>query len=90
MIKLDWNLKPNHRLFFQANRSDEDVAGEISSPVLGTIALPSAERSVDRTANAGILRHPACCAQPVPGDFRFGDQGPAREQPGARGPSSPS
>lgn len=57
MLKLDWNLGANHRLFFQANRSDEDVAGEISSPVLGTIALPSAERSVQRTANAGILRH---------------------------------
>jgi hypothetical protein len=57
MLKLDWSLSANQRLFLQANRSDEDVGGEISSPVLGTIALPSAQRSVQRTANAGILRH---------------------------------
>ncbi len=59
MIKLDFNLGSNQRLFVQANRSDQDVSGEISSPVLGTLALPSAASAVERTANAGIVRHTA-------------------------------
>ncbi len=59
MLKLDWNLGPKQRLLLQANRSDQDQTGEISSPVLGTTALPSAASSVARTANAGALRHTA-------------------------------
>ncbi len=59
MLKLDVNLGARQRLLVQANRSDQDVTGEISSPVLGTTALPSAAASVTRTANAGIVRHTA-------------------------------
>jgi outer membrane receptor protein involved in Fe transport len=59
MLKLDVNLGSKQRLFVQANRSDQDVAGEISSPILGTTALPSAAASVTRTANAGTVRHTA-------------------------------
>lgn len=59
MVKLDFNLGARQRLLVQANRSDQDVTGEISSPVLGTVALPSAAASVTRTANAGIVRHTA-------------------------------
>jgi outer membrane receptor protein involved in Fe transport len=59
MLKLDLNLGPKQRLLVQANRSDQDVAGEISSPILGTTALPSAAASVTRTANAGTVRHTA-------------------------------
>ena len=46
MLKLDVNLGPRQRLLVQGNRSDEDDSGEISSPVLGTIALPSAASTI--------------------------------------------
>jgi outer membrane receptor protein involved in Fe transport len=59
MVKLDFNLGSSQRLFVQANRSDQDLSGEISSPVLGTLALPSAASAVTRTANAGVVRHTA-------------------------------
>ena len=59
MLKLDANLGPKQRLLLQGNRSDEDNSGEISSPVLGTTALPSAASSTSHTANSGILRHTA-------------------------------
>ena len=59
MLKLDVNLGPRQRLLLQGNRSDEDDSGEISSPVLGTIALPSAASAISDTANSGILRHTA-------------------------------
>jgi outer membrane receptor protein involved in Fe transport len=59
MLKLDVNLGPRQRLLVQGNRSDEDDSGEISSPVLGTIALPSAASSISDTANSGIVRHTA-------------------------------
>src|SRR5258706_207693 len=59
MLKLDLNLGPRQRLLLQGNRSDEDDAGEISSPVLGTTALPSAASGITGTANSGIVRHTA-------------------------------
>jgi outer membrane receptor protein involved in Fe transport len=45
LLKADWNLNPSNRLTFSVNRSKDDVAGEISSPIAGTIALPSAQRT---------------------------------------------
>jgi outer membrane receptor protein involved in Fe transport len=59
MLKLDLNLGPRQRLLLQGNRSDEDDSGEISSPVLGTTALPSAASGITDTANSGIVRHTA-------------------------------
>ena len=59
MLKLDVNLGPRQRLLVQGNRSDEDDSGEISSPVLGTTALPSAASTITDTANSGIVRHTA-------------------------------
>ncbi|MFI5183112.1 MAG: TonB-dependent receptor domain-containing protein [Vicinamibacteria bacterium] len=59
MVKFDVNLGPRQRLLIQANRSDQDDSGEISSPVLGTIALPSAASASTETANTGTIRHTA-------------------------------
>jgi hypothetical protein len=59
MVKLDFNLGQNQRLFVQGNRSNQDLGGEVSSPVAGTLALPSTASAVEQTANAGIARHTA-------------------------------
>jgi hypothetical protein len=59
MVKFDVNLGPKQRLLIQGNRSDEDDSGEISSPVLGTTALPSAASASTETANSGTVRHTA-------------------------------
>ena len=59
MLKLDLNLGPKQRLLVQGNRSDESDAGEISSPVLGTTALPSAASGTTDVATSGIVRHTA-------------------------------
>lgn len=65
MVKFDYNLNANNRLFLQLNRSDEDRTGSISSPVSGTVALPSAAAASSRTANSGILRHTGILAPTV-------------------------
>ena len=59
MVKFDINLGSKQRLLLRGNRSDQDDSGEISSPVVGTIALPSAASGVTRTANLGLARHTA-------------------------------
>jgi len=59
MLKLDLNLGARQRFLIQGNRSDGEDSGEISSPILGTIALPSAASAVSETANSGIARHTA-------------------------------
>ena len=65
MLKFDYNLNSNNRLFLQLNRSDEDRSGAISSPVSGTVALPSAAADATRKANSGILRHTAILSPQV-------------------------
>jgi outer membrane receptor protein involved in Fe transport len=40
--KFDWTVTGNHRLSVSLDRSTQDVTGSISSPVAGTVALPSA------------------------------------------------
>src|SRR4029078_9867242 len=57
MPNLDVNLGPRQRLLVQGNRSDEDDSGEISSAVLGTIALPSAASTIADPAHPCTLRH---------------------------------
>src|SRR5207249_56003 len=42
LLKFDGNINQNHRLTASLNRSTLDSTGLISSPVAGTIALPSA------------------------------------------------
>jgi outer membrane receptor protein involved in Fe transport len=59
LVKFDVNLGPKQRLLIQWNRSDQDDSGEISSPVLGTTALPSAASDSTETANSATIRHTA-------------------------------
>ena len=56
LFKLDVNLSPNNRLSASGNRSTQDVGGEISSPIAGTIALPSAARTETQGAASGTIR----------------------------------
>jgi Carboxypeptidase regulatory-like domain/TonB dependent receptor/TonB-dependent Receptor Plug Domain len=55
--KIDVNLNPNHRFSATINTSQEDVTGEISSPVAGTTALPSAARTQARDGTSAVFRH---------------------------------
>ncbi|MEO5897086.1 MAG: TonB-dependent receptor [Vicinamibacterales bacterium] len=48
-----------HTLTVSVNRSQQDNAGEISSPVAGTIALPSAARTDARDGTSALVRHAA-------------------------------
>jgi outer membrane receptor protein involved in Fe transport len=56
LLKLDWNLNEANHLTFSVNRSSDDVGGEISSPIAGTIALPSAERTELRESTSFSAR----------------------------------
>jgi outer membrane receptor protein involved in Fe transport len=56
LVKLDWNLSQANHLTFSVNRSKDDVGGEISSPIAGTIALPSAERTELRESTSVSAR----------------------------------
>jgi outer membrane receptor protein involved in Fe transport len=56
LLKLDWNLNQANHLTFSVNRSKDDVGGEISSPIAGTIALPSAERTELRESTSFSAR----------------------------------
>ena len=62
MIKLDWNLNPSHRFFFQANRSDEDVAGEISSPCWAPSPCPARSAPSSAPPMPASSATPGCCA----------------------------
>jgi hypothetical protein len=61
--KVDLNLSTNHRLSATINRSQEDVTGEISSPIAGTIALPSAARTQTREGTSAVFRHSSVFSQ---------------------------
>ena len=61
--KVDLNFGANHRLGVIANRSDSDVIGEISSPVAGTVALPSAARTETREGTSVVVRDTAVFSQ---------------------------
>jgi len=52
MFRLDAELGNEHRLFGMVNWNDLAVAGEVSSPVAGTLALPSAAR-LEETSSSG-------------------------------------
>ena len=57
--KFDYNLTTNNHLTFSVDRSTNDVTGQISSPVAGTIALPSAAATETTPATAYIARETA-------------------------------
>ena len=56
LFKLDLNLNNNNRLNITFNRTDDDISGEIGSPIAGTIALPSAERTELRESTSVSVR----------------------------------
>jgi outer membrane receptor protein involved in Fe transport len=57
--KGDAILNPSHRLSVTVNANDQDVTGEISSPVAGTTALPSAARTESANGYAVLARETA-------------------------------
>ncbi|MDE3156422.1 MAG: TonB-dependent receptor [Acidobacteriota bacterium] len=57
--KFDYNLTTNNHFTFSVDRSTNDVTGQISSPVAGTIALPSAAATTSTPATAYIARETA-------------------------------
>ncbi|PYQ12828.1 MAG: hypothetical protein DMF80_18025 [Acidobacteria bacterium] len=59
MLKLDFTLNDRNRLAITGARYDQDVSGEISSPVAGTIALPSAARTSTADGTSVIARETA-------------------------------
>lgn len=59
IAKVDVNLGQNNRLNGSVNRSTTSNSGLISSPVAGTIALPSAARTTDQPATSAVFRETA-------------------------------
>ena len=59
VLKLDFTLNEKNRLAFTGARNDQDVSGEISSPVAGTIALPSAARTQTADGTSVVARETA-------------------------------
>jgi len=59
LFKVDTNLSVNNRLTGSINRSTLNNTGAISSPVAGTIALPSAASSTVQPATSAIFRETA-------------------------------
>ena len=57
--KVDYNLNANNRLSITGNGNNQDVSGEISSPVAGTQALPSAAATTGNKGYALIARETA-------------------------------
>jgi hypothetical protein len=45
LAKLDWTVDDRSRLSLSASQSNQDQQGELSSPIAGTIPLPSAART---------------------------------------------
>jgi len=59
VLKLDFTLNDKNRLALTGARNNQDVSGEISSPVAGTIALPSAARTQTADGASVIARETA-------------------------------
>ncbi len=58
-FKFDMNLNEANRLTASVNRSTNDNAGLISSPVAGTLAMPSAAATRTTPATSGAVRETA-------------------------------
>jgi hypothetical protein len=61
--KVDFIVNDRHTFTATVNRSQQDVTGEISSPVAGTTALPSAARTETREGTSAVFRHSAVFSQ---------------------------
>jgi hypothetical protein len=59
LFKVDTNLSTNNRLTGSINRSTLSNTGSISSPVAGTVALPSAAASTVQPATSAVFRETA-------------------------------
>ena len=59
LFKADANLSTNNRLTGSINRSTLNNSGSLSSPVAGTIALPSAASSTVQPATSAVFRETA-------------------------------
>src|SRR5207247_10655034 len=79
LLKFDGNLNRNHRLTASLNRSTLKNSGLISSPVAGTIALPSAAATRALPATSGIVRETAVLRRSMfletTGDYIRGETG---------------
>src|SRR5207248_1977730 len=84
LLKFDGNLDRSNRLTGSVNRSTLNNRGLISSPVAGTIALPSAAATRAQPATSAILRETAILKQSMfletTGDYVRGEQGNNLEQ----------
>jgi outer membrane receptor protein involved in Fe transport len=59
LFKVDANLMTNNRLTASVNRSTLTNSGSISSPVAGTVALPSAAGTTSQPATSLVVRETA-------------------------------
>jgi hypothetical protein len=59
LFKIDANMSTNNHLTGSINRSTLDNSGSISSPVAGTIALPSAASTRAQPATSAVVRETA-------------------------------
>jgi outer membrane receptor protein involved in Fe transport len=59
LFKVDANLSTNNRLTGSINRSTLNNSGSISSPVAGTVALPSAAGTTAQPATSAVFRETA-------------------------------
>jgi outer membrane receptor protein involved in Fe transport len=84
LAKFDGNINQNNRLTASLNRSTLDSTGLISSPVAGTLALPSAAATRALPATSGIVRETAVLKQSMfletTGDYIRGENGNNLEQ----------
>ena len=56
MFRVDLTLTSSNQLHATFNRAQRKVSGEISSPIAGTIPLPSAARTEDQESNSWTVR----------------------------------
>ena len=63
LFKTDTNVNRNNRLTASVNRSTQNSSGLISSPVAGTLAMPSAAATQNQPATSAILRETANLGQ---------------------------
>ena len=79
LFKVDTNLNQNNRLTGSINRSTLNQGGLISSPVAGTIAMPSAAATVSQPATSAVFRETAVLSQTLfletTGDYIRGETG---------------
>jgi outer membrane receptor protein involved in Fe transport len=90
LLKMDVNLARNNRLTGSVNRSTLNNSGSISSPVAGTVALPSAAASTARPATSAVFRETAVLEPTMylesTGTYARGENGTNLDQTGRSEP----